>query len=148
MRNREPHQHGLNERPRFALVACDPANKVAPVRFQVINANADGFRNGQLLWFNLSPHRIGGQIGSEKLDLQPNAKAILNAPLTNSGDYNVKIGYVPSGTQRAEPICETIWLHDSEIKNIVSVMPVAESRIPRIMGFPDFREPERKPGNE
>ena len=52
----------------YLLVASDPANKTAPVRFQVINANVDGFRNGQLLWFNLSPHRIGGKIGSETLE--------------------------------------------------------------------------------
>lgn len=128
----------------YLLVASDPANKVVPVRFQVINANAEGFKNGQLLWYNLSPHRIGGKIGTETLDLAPNARAIINAPSTTSGDYNVKIGYVPAGTQRAEPICETVWMHDPRSKNIVFVVPVAESRIPRIMGFPDFREPIEK----
>ena len=128
----------------YLLVASDPANKVVPVRFQVINANAEGFKNGQLLWYNLSPHRIGGKIGTETLDLAPNARAILNAPSTTSGDYNVKIGYVPAGTERAEPICETVWMHDPRSKNIVFVVPVAESRIPRIMGFPDFREPIEK----
>ena len=128
----------------YILVASDPANKVVPVRFQVINANADGFRNGQLLWYNLSPHRIGGKIGTEVLDLAPNARAILKAPSNTSGDYNVKIGYVPAGTERAEPICETVWTHEPRSKNIVFVVPVAESRIPRIMGFPDFREPIEK----
>lgn len=128
----------------YLLVASDPANKVAPVRFQVINANAEGFKNGQLLWYNLSPHRIGGKIGTETLDLAPNARAIISAPSTTSGDYNVKIGYVPAGTERAEPICETVWMHDPRSKNIVFVVPVAESRIPRIMGFPDFREPIEK----
>lgn len=130
----------------YLLVASDPANKTAPVRFQVINANVDGFRNGQLLWFNLSPHRIGGKIGSETLNLPPNSKAILNAPATTSGDYNVKIGYVPAGTQQAEPVCETIWLHDPKIKNVVFVLPVPDSRIPRIMGFPDYREAPEKSG--
>ena len=128
----------------YLLVASDPANKVVPVRFQVINANAEGFKNGQLLWYNLSPHRIGGKIGTETLDLAPNARAVLNAPSTTSGDYNVKIGYVPAGTERAEPICETVWMHEPRSKNIVFVVPVAESRIPRIMGFPDFREPTEK----
>ena len=123
----------------YILVASDPANKVVPVRFQVINANAEGFKNGQLLWYNLSPHRIGGKIGTEVLDLAPNARAILKAPSTTSGDYNVKIGYVPAGTERAEPICETVWTHEPRSKNIVFVVPVADSRIPRIMGFPDFR---------
>ena len=89
----------------------------------------------------MSPHRIGGKIGTETLDLAPNARAIINAPSTTSGDYNVKIGYVPAGTERAEPICETVRMHDPRSKNIVFVVPVAESRIPRIMGFPDFREP-------
>ena len=128
----------------YILVASDPANKVVPVRFQVINANAEGFKNGQLLWYNLSPHRIGGKIGTEVLDLAPNARAILKAPSNTSGDYNVKIGYVPAGTERAEPICETVWTHEPRSKNIVFVVPVAESRIPRIMGFPDFREPIEK----
>ncbi len=132
----------------YLLVASDPTNKTAPVRFQVVDANADGFRNGKLLWFNLSPHRIGGKIGSETLNLPPNSKAILNAPSTNTGDYNVKIGYVPAGTQRAEPICETIWLHDPNIKSVVFVLPVPESRIPRIMGFPDYREPSEESGTD
>ncbi len=132
----------------YLLVSSDPANKTAPVRFQVINANVDGFRNGQLLWFNLSPHRISGKIGSETLDLPPNSKAILKTPATNIGDYNVKIGYVPAGTQRTEPVCETIWLHDPKIKNVVFVLPVPESRIPRIMGFPDYRESPEKSGTD
>jgi hypothetical protein len=48
--------------------------------------------------------------------------------------------------QRAVPVCETIWLHGLIIKNIVFVLPVPESRIRRIMGFPDFRESEENPG--
>lgn len=132
----------------YLLVATDPANKTAPVRFQVIDANVDGFKNGQLLWFNLSPHRIGGKIGSETLDLATNSKTILKAPATNSSDYNVKIGYLPAGTQRTEPVCETIWLHDPKIKNVVFVLQVPESRIPRIMGFPDYRETPEKSEKE
>lgn len=130
-------QHNL-----YLLVASDPANPIAPVSFQVINADANGFKNGQLLWFNLSPHRIGGKIGSQTLNLAPNAKAILKAPADQAGDYNVRIGYVPTGTERAEPLCETVWLHDPRTKNVVFVLPVADSRIPRIMGFPDYREAE------
>ncbi len=128
----------------YLLVASDLSNKVAPVRFQVINANAHGYKNGQLLWYNLSPHRVGGKIGTETLDLAPGARGILKAPATESGDYNVMIGYVPAGTERAEPLCETVWMHDPRARNIIFVVPVAESRMPRIMGFPDFREPKVK----
>lgn len=128
----------------YLLVSSDPANKVAPVRFQVINADADGFKNGQLLWFNISPHLIGGSIGSQTIKLAPNAKAIVKAPADQAGDYNVKIGYVPAGTERAEPLCETVWLHDPRAKNVVFVVPVADSRMPRIMGFADFREVAEK----
>lgn len=127
----------------YLLVTSDPSNKIAPVRFQVINAKADGFKNGQLLWYNLSPHRIGGQLGTRSLNLAPNAKAIMDAPASKAEDYNVKIGYVPAGG-KAEPLCETLWRHDPRSKNIVFVVPVAESRMPRIMGFPDSREPEEK----
>jgi hypothetical protein len=127
-------------RDLYLLVASDPTNKTAPVRFQVIDANVDGFRNGQLLWYNLTRDRIGGKIGSQTLELLPNSKVILKAPSSATGDYNVNIGYLPAGAKRSEPICETVWIHDPKIKNIIFVLPVPNSRIPRIMGFPDYRE--------
>ncbi len=131
----------------YILVASDPANKVTPIRFQVINADADGFRNGKLLWFNLSPHRIGGKIGTQTLNLLPKTRLILDAPASAAGDYNVKIGYVPVGSERAEPLCETVWQHDPQSKYIVFVLSVPDSRMPRIMGFPDFRVVEKKTGS-
>ena len=78
----------------YLLVASDTANKTAPVRFQVINANADGFRNGQLLWFNLSPHRIGGVIGSEKLESPAQLQSHPQRPINHQ-----------RGLQRQDRLC-------------------------------------------
>lgn len=124
----------------YLLVSSDPANKIAPVRFQIIPANADGFKRGQMLWYNLSSHRVGGRVGQMTLNLPPNSKTLLDAPADRNEDYNVKIGYVPESETAARPLCETTWLHDPRSRNLLFVIPVPGSRAPRIMGFPDFRE--------
>ena len=44
-----------------------------------------------MLWFNLTPNRIEGQIGSENLVLGGNSQAILNPPAEKNEDSNVVI---------------------------------------------------------
>ncbi len=36
----------------YLIVSSDPDNKVAPVKIQVVNASAENFKLGQMLWYN------------------------------------------------------------------------------------------------
>ena len=127
----------------YLIVSSDPANKIAPVKIQVVNASAGNFKTGQMLWFNLTGNKIGGVIGSQKLVIEPNSRIILDPPANKQEDYHVNIQFVPPGQQRAEPLCETNWSHDPRSRSVYFVVETG-GILPRILGFPDFRQPEKK----
>lgn len=130
----------------YLIVSSDPANKIAPVRMRVINADAAHFKRGQMLWYNLTENRIGGLLGSRKLLLNPQSRLILDAPATGMQDYRVNIHFLTPGKQRPEPLCETSWTHDPRSRSVFFVISPDGSPIPRILGFPDFRtQDETKP---
>ena len=125
----------------YLLVTSDPANTVAPVRMQVINAGADKLKLGQTLWFNLTKSPVGGTLGSEKLAIQPAARAILNAPTSGNRDYPVNLTFRIPGNERLYPLCETRWRHDPRSRSVAFIITENGHRSPRVMVFPDYREP-------
>jgi hypothetical protein len=124
----------------YLLVTSDPANTIAPVRMQVINAGADKLKPGQTLWFNLTKNPVGGTLGSEKLAIQPESRAILDAPTTGSGDYPVKLFYRIPGDERLYPLCQTKWRHDPRRRSVAFIVTEPGRRSPRVMVFSDFRD--------
>ena len=124
----------------YLIVSSDPANKVAPVKMQVINADAANFKRGQMLWYNLTDSKVGGIVGSRKLLVEPNSRLILDAPANGLEDYHVNIHFLPPGKERPEPLCETNWTHDPRSRSVFFILKPVGSLIPRILGFPDFRE--------
>jgi hypothetical protein len=127
----------------YLIVSSDPANKVAPIRMRVINADAANFKRGQILWYNLTDNKIGGLLGSRKLLLDPQSRLILDAPAAGMEDYRVNIHFQPPGKTRPEPLCETSWTHDPRSRSVFFVISPDGSPIPRILGFPDFRSKEQ-----
>ncbi len=130
----------------YLLVSSDSANKIVPVKLQVIDADATKFRPGQMLWFNLTPNSVGGQVGTEQLAMAANSKMIMNAPASKNEDYNVNLSFRIPGNEVLYPLCETKWRHDNRSRSVLFVIPQAGSRSPQVLGFPDFREPEKKEG--
>lgn len=124
----------------YLIVTSDPANKLVPVKMQVVDAGAASFKRGQMLWFNLTDSKVGGQVGSRKLLLAPSSRLILDAPANGMEDYHVSLFYQPPGKPEAEPLCETNWSHDPRSRGVFFVLKPGNSPIPRILGFPDFRE--------
>lgn len=130
----------------YLLVSSDPANKIVPVKLQVIDADATKFRPGQMLWFNLTPNSVGGQVGTEQLAMAANSRTVMNAPASKNEDYNVNLSFRMPGNEVLYPLCETKWRHDPRSRSVLFVIPQAGSRSPKVLGFPDFREPEKKEG--
>jgi hypothetical protein len=124
----------------YLILSSDPTNKIAPVKMQVINADATHFKRGNMLWYNLTDLRIGGIVGTRKLLIEPNSRLILDSPASGLEDYPVNIHFLPPGKQRPEPLCETRWSHDPRSRSIFFILKPTGSLIPRILGFPDFRE--------
>ncbi len=130
----------------YLIVSSDPANKVAPVKMQVVDANAANFKPGQMLWFNLTQNKVGGIVGTRKLVINPNSRQILDEPASRLEEYHVNIQFVAPGKERPEPLCETNWFHDPRSRSVLFILQAPGSNVPRIQGFPDFRDadPEKK----
>ncbi len=128
----------------YLLVTSDPTNTVVPVRMQIINAGADKLRAGQMMWFNLTKNTVGGTIGSEKLVIQPNARVTLDAPAKGNQDYPVNLTFRMPDNERLYPLCETRWRHDPRSRSVVFINTEPGVRSPRVMVFPDYREPPGK----
>ncbi|MFT3990026.1 MAG: hypothetical protein QM680_01325 [Luteolibacter sp.] len=126
----------------YLLVASDPKNSVLPLKLQVINASPSDFRPGQMLWLNLTPYHIGGQLGNKTLDLKAHAQVIVDAPRNDNGGFSVNIGYEPGNNQKAIQLVSTQWLHNSSGRNVIFVMLLPNSQVPRIKGFSDLRMPK------
>lgn len=129
-----------NTQDFYLILSSDPHNKIAPVRLQIIDADAKQFRAGQMLWFNLTDHTLGGLVGTQKLLLAPKSKLVMHAPTLRDSDYPVNIHYLPTGQKQQEPLCETRWIHDSKTRNVLFVLQETGTITPRIIGIPDFRE--------
>lgn len=130
----------------YLIVSSDPANAVAPVRMQVINAGEDKVKRGQMLWFNLTPDAVGGTLGTTSLAIAPGARAVLDAPATRSEEYPVALSFRMPGDKQLYPLCETRWRHDPRSRSVVFIIPEQGRRSPRVMAFSDYREaPATKP---
>lgn len=123
----------------YLIVASDPANPVVPVSVRVVNVGADRLRAGQMFWFNLTDHQVGGQLGTERLAMRPQSTTIVDPPATGADDYPVNLSYVIEGRDHLYPICETRWRHDPRSRSLAFVFTKPGSRTPRVLVFPDFR---------
>jgi hypothetical protein len=128
----------------YLLLSSDPSNAVAPVKIQVVPADESAFKKGEMLWFNLTANSVGGSVGKQKLAMKARSKTILKAPATKNEDFNVNLAFRIPGKDHLYPLCETKWLHDPQSRTVVFVMSETGSRTPRVMGFSDFREAEKK----
>ncbi|HEX5790059.1 MAG TPA: hypothetical protein VFY13_02850, partial [Luteolibacter sp.] len=132
----------------YLLCISDPANAIMPVSVAVVDAGKETFRDGQMMWFNLTPHTVGGILGKEKVTLKPHARVLVDAPADEAASYPASIFYMIQGDKRVHPICETRWLHDPRSRHLVFVFTETGRRLPRILSFADYRPPpppEKKP---
>lgn len=123
----------------YLLLSPDPANKAVPVRMQVIDASSGSFKTGQMQWFNLTPHDVGGSVGKQKLILKARSKMILDPPASTLEAYNVNLTFRIAGKEALYPLCETQWNHDPSARTLLFVVNEPGSRTPRVLGFPDHR---------
>ena len=128
----------------YLLISNDPKNKVIPVAMKVVDADPGKFRRGEMLWFNLTENRIGGKLGSEKFDLKPNSRQISKAPINEAGQFPVELYFLMPGKEDIWPLCETKWIHNPNGRVVMFVISEKGVRVPRLMGFPDFRQEEKR----
>ena len=128
----------------YLLIVRDSANKVLPLRMQLVNANQDRIGRGEMLWFNLTPKYIAGKIGKEYLKLSPKKSVLVKEPARGKGSYSAEIYFRVPGDTRTHPLIESQWRHDPRSRCIVFVYDEGKRRAPRIRSFSDFRMAEKK----
>lgn len=128
----------------YLIVSVDPDNKVLPVKMKVIDADSSKFKRGQQLWYNLTPFKVGGVLGSQKLVMDPNSRKVVKAPANGNEDYNVKLSYLKPGDERVFPLCETQWRHDPTARALQFVVTQGGSTTPRVLGFEDHRTAKKE----
>ena len=126
----------------YLLMTRDPSNTVVPLRMQIVNANYDKIRLGEMLWFNLTPKYLVGKIGRASLKLPPKKSALVKAPARKRGGYPVEIYFRVPNDNRTHPLIESQWRHDPRSRCIVFVFDEGKRRAPRIQSFSDFRPPK------
>ena len=131
-------------RDLYLLLSPDPSNQVVPVRLQVIDAAADRFKPGQMLWFNLTAHDVGGRVGRQDLVAKARSRVVLDPPAAAVEPFNVNLTFRIAGKAALYPLCETQWNHDPAARSLVFIVTEPGSRTPRVLGFPDHRESSGK----
>lgn len=124
----------------YLVVNADPKNPVTPVKLQIIDAGSGKFGKGQMMWYNLTPFSIGGQLGSQKLAMKAQSRAIVDPPVSGAEAYDVVISYVLPGESQFRPISQTKWVHDPRSRMILFVYGGSNNVAPQISGFTDFRD--------
>jgi hypothetical protein len=128
----------------YLLIITDPENRVLPMRMEVVNANYDKIRLGEMLWINLTPKHLAGTVGKAPLNLAANSSALLKAPASSHEDYPVEIYFRVTNDDRTHPLIESQWRHDPRSRSVVFVYDEGRRRAPRVMSFSDFRIPEQE----
>lgn len=124
----------------YIVVTADPANTVAPVKFQIMDAGPEKFRKGQMIWYNLTSSTVSGQLGSQNLELAGQSRAIVNEPAKANEPFDVNLSYLIPNDPLSRPICQTKWVHEPRSRMVMFVHADSEKGIPQIAGFKDFRE--------
>jgi hypothetical protein len=126
----------------YLLIVRDLSNKILPLRMQIVNANYDKIRLGEMLWFNLTPKYLVGKIGRASLKLPPKKSALVKAPARQRSGYPVEIYFRAPNDDRTHPLIESQWRHDPRSRCIVFVFDEGKRRAPKIRSFSDFRPPK------
>ena len=129
----------------YLILGHDPKNRIAPVAMQIVDASAQKLSPGRMLWLNLTPHEIGGILGTQRLKMTANSRTVVDPPASRQEAFDVKISYRIKGETDFWPICETKWQHVPQIRSIVFVIGgKSAAHAPRIRRFTDFRPPSEK----
>ena len=128
----------------YLLVTSDPANKIAPVKVQVIDATPTKSNKGRMIWFNHTANSVNGKVGTQELSLGPNAKVVVGLPTSTAGEgeYTVNLTFRMPANEVVYPLCENKWSYDGLASTLFFIVMDSGARTPRVLGFPDHRESE------
>ena len=123
----------------YLVITSEPANLIAPVKIQVVDATQESDTKGRMIWFNLTSNTVKGKVGTQELSLGPNVELVLPLPAEKAGEYPVDLMFQIPDKDADYPLCETKWSHDGLDSNLFVIVVKSDSRTPRIMAFPDHR---------
>lgn len=123
----------------LVIVSADPENETMPLKLDVINADPSKFKNGDMLWCNLTKNTVEGNLAEHELMLAPGDRKVVQSPAAGGADYAVKLAFRIPNDERLRPLCETTWKQDLNTRTYQLIIDQPNSMVPRITGFPDYR---------
>lgn len=118
------------------LVSPDPENRGFPLKIDVIDLSLGRLRNGELLWVNHCRARLGGQVGTQKIDLAVGDKCLMSQPAQGEVDYKVAIDWLPPQETKAKPLTRTTWRNETAIRMLVVAVDDPGRNVPRLWSLP------------
>jgi len=122
----------------YILMSPDPANKVLPLRMNLVNTSDDKLKPGETLWFNLTEHNIVAKLGDSKMSVTPKSSTVSKDPIPESGYYRAQFAFQRQAKGSFYKITEQQWWHDAKSKHVGFIVPTG-GRLPKIYYYRDFR---------
>jgi len=135
-----PSVHIGKETAEFYLVVTGPAGDDGkPVlNFRLVNAGSDRFTKGEMIWLNLSESTVTGQVGTQRLDIEPGREMVLDAPATDGPTYPVELNFTHPQAKGQRPLMENQWRHDPQSRVLAIIIQNGNQKAPRIVSFSDY----------
>ncbi len=117
----------------------DPTNSTIPVKFLLIDIGDNHLKIGETIWVNLTKNTISAELGSEKLIVEPESRAVSKPPAVTSEYYLASFSYKAPESETFSAIMKKSWWHDATNKNIGFIVKNDKSTLPNIFSVRDSR---------
>lgn len=125
------------------LFAHNPKDAAFPFVATALDVSLTKFKPGEMLVFNRTNTTIGGKLGTRSMRVGPGLSVKVDPPADTTGDYPVAIGYLPAGEQDARPLAYTTWRHETEVRQLLFILPDVTRGVPRVWSVPlRLQEPQ------
>lgn len=124
----------------YLLVDADPENEVCPVKLEIVDASQERIVPGETLWMNFTKKIIQGELGDQKIIIEPDSQKVMKSPRADSGYYKASFSYKIDKQGDFFPIMKKSWWLDIDSTHL-GIIVDRGGRIPTIYMLRDRKEP-------
>ncbi len=117
-----------------------------PVSIHQINASPNQFKPGELHWINLSEVALGGQVGDQKIVLNPKQSRVMKCP-AGEIECKVKLNYLVKGEEKSRSLIRQMWRIDKKTRQVVLILKRPPPKHASYYVLP-FRDPPKPAADE
>lgn len=124
-----------------AVVLITPSTQAEiPFRAVCINASPSAFPAGSLFFANLTPGRLEARLGTQATQILANTTALVAPPMTEDGDYPVRIYHQVRPDEPPRPLIMGTWRREPATRQFVFAVDDSATGRARLFSVPDDPE--------